>query len=393
MGIRPTYAVNANGSDITGMIGPRLISLVVTDEAGYQSDEATIVLADPAREIELPEKGAELEIWIGYDDSNTLMGLYVVDEIEIATPPRQLTIKAKASPQATGTPSGFVPLQTQFTRSWDAGTTLGDMTRRIAADHGLRAVVDGELDGIVLPHVDQVDESNINLLTRLSRNYDATAKPAGGNLVLARRGQAQTATGEDIPPVLLREADVTRATAKISGRFTHGSVVGTWRDVDAAIDREVTVGSGEPVRRLRHNYTTEDEARAAATAEISRGQRGERKLSIAMPGRPELMAEGLVVMLDFGDGIDGVWAVERVTHTLNKSGYRCAVECENTPAGGGGGGGGANSGQAAREWLAESYPELYDTLTQVGDPLRRDTQARNWLSEAYPGLYETVTEE
>lgn len=356
MGLRPTFRIEANGSDITDIAARRLVSLDLTDEAGYRSDEVTIVLADPASEIELPEKGAELSVWLGYDDANTLMGVYVVDEITVAFPPRQLSVKAKASPQATGSPSGYVPLQTQFTRSWNAGTTLGDMARRIAGDHGLRAVIDADLDAIELPHVDQVDESNVNLLTRLARVYDATAKPAAGRLIIARRATGISATGEDIPPVVLRPKQITRARATISGRFTHGQVIATYRDQAAAADVEVPVGQGEPVRRLRHSFTSREEAEAAAAAEIARGQRGERKLTVSCPGDPDLQAEGLLVMLECGAGIDGAWTISKVRHSLSSSGYTCDIECEATRAGGGTGGG----ENAAFRWLRENYPWLYD---------------------------------
>lgn len=392
MGIRPQVKVIANGANISDAINRRLIRLDLVDEAGESSDSLTILLAQDGS-LALPPKGGELQTWLGYDGSLTRMGVYIVDELKVRwnAGVSELEIKAKASPQAAETPSGYMPLQTQRTRSWDAGTTLGGMARTIAGEHGLQAVVAEELDGVVLDHIDQVNESDINLLTRLARERDAVAKPAGGRLVLVLRGGGVTATGEEIPPVIRQPHQVTLAEATISGRYTSGSVVAVWRDADAAVDREVTVGEGEPVTRLRHTYQTEEQAGAAASAELSRGQRGERQLTVTMPGDPDIIAEGTLVMLDFGVGIDGMWSITKANHRISRQGYVVVVTCE-LPGGSDdssrrrAGGGGDNSGQLAREYVAENFPWLYETVTQPDDPLRRDVRARDAVNEILPSL-------
>lgn len=330
MGLKPRFKIEANGSDISRVVNSRLVDMELKDEAGYRSDEFNLTLSDhdPRNPIDLPPDGAELTVWLGYDDVLTRMGVFVVDEIELSGPPYVMKIKAKASPQTAASRSGQVALQSQRTRSWEAGTTLGDMTRTIAGEHGLRAAVDAQLDAVVLPHVDQIDESDINLLTRLSRDYDGVAKPAGGSLVLVRRGSGQTASGEEIPTVQLRPWDITQVKVNRNGRAA-GSAVAIWRDTAGAVDREVTAGEGEPVRRLRHRYTDEASAEAAARAELSRQARGEQKGSVTLPGDPDLQAEGKVELISFRDGIDGEWLVTSATHKLSPSnGYVTTLELE-----------------------------------------------------------------
>ncbi|MDF1583908.1 MAG: hypothetical protein P1P78_11420 [Methyloprofundus sp.] len=61
----PAYKILANQNDITAAIRDRLISLNITDEAGMQSDSITIVLDDRDNIIELPNKGAQLDVFIG----------------------------------------------------------------------------------------------------------------------------------------------------------------------------------------------------------------------------------------------------------------------------------------------------------------------------------------
>ena len=43
------------------------------------------------------------------------------------------------------------------------------------------------LRGLVLPHVDQVDESDLAVLRRLARDLDLVARPVAGELVVAPR--------------------------------------------------------------------------------------------------------------------------------------------------------------------------------------------------------------
>ncbi|XHF80608.1 hypothetical protein R3J30_02130 [Xylella fastidiosa subsp. multiplex] len=51
----------------------------------------------------------------------------------------------------------------------------------MAAEHGMTWAISPSLTGVALPHIDQTEESDINVLLRLAQRYDAIAKPAGGD--------------------------------------------------------------------------------------------------------------------------------------------------------------------------------------------------------------------
>lgn len=332
---RPAYRVTANSQDITDAISQRLVSLRITDKAGNESDSMTITLADhdPANPIALPPVGAELRAWIGYGESAVMMGVYIVDALELTWPPNALKITAKAAPLAesqSGEGSQRPMLQTKKTRSWDAGKTLGDMARKIASEHGLSPSIGSDMAGIVLSHIDQVNESDMNLLTRLARQYDGIAKPAGGALIVARRGASRTASGSaSLPTVSITPDMVTSGKMKLAKRDNAGSVVATWRDTDAAQTQEVTAGQGEPVERLRQTYSDKAEAEAAARAALRQAGRGEQTLSLTLPGNTSLMAEGRVALSGtFAAGADGEWLITEVTHNLGSGGYSCQVKGE-----------------------------------------------------------------
>jgi len=326
---KPAFKVTVDGEDITSILASRLVSLTLTDAPGVKSDSVEIALADhlPIARLKVPPPGAEITVALGYTFRTKDMGLFVADSVDCSGPPDVMRLRATASPNGAST-SGQTPLTEQKTRSWEAGTTISVLVQTVAGEHGLRPGVSESLASIALPHIDQIDESDINLLTRIALDHDALAKVGGGVCVMAKRGESLTVAGEPMPVVRVTPKQVTTWRWGRSLRDPAGKVVASWRDQDAAEDREVEAGDGEPVRRLRRRYPDEASAQAAAESEYKRAARAGQKFSLTMPGDPDLVAEGRLVAAGFRSEIDGEWLVTHVTHTLDASGYRCSVSCE-----------------------------------------------------------------
>jgi phage protein D len=330
VGLKPTFRVLANSKDITDTIAARFISLSLTDETGVTSDLLEIVLADdPAQPIQKPPKGAELEVFLGYDGQAQRMGMFVCDEIEFEGWPMQMTIRARAA-VFDKTPAGKADLQTQKTRSWDKGTKLGDMVAKIAKEHGMEPAVADSLKSIPLPHIAQSDESDLNLLVRLAKKYDGAVKPADGKLVLAKRGESKSVSGQSLASISLTPASgITSFHVTEASKDDAGTVVAYYHETKQAKRHEVKVGKGEPVRRLKQYQPTKDMALALAKAELARRSRGTTTVTLNMPGRPDVAAECPLNLSEFRDGVDGDYVITRVAHTLDKDGgYKCRVEAE-----------------------------------------------------------------
>lgn len=329
MGLKPSFRLTANSQDITDKLKARLISLRYTDEAGYESDILEITLADndPDNPIQLPDTGAELELSLGYDEEVERIGLFVVDEIEMAGWPGEMVIRARAAPFEESK-NGQATLQSQKSRHWEVDTTIGDMADKIAGEHGLEAAVADAIKSIKLPHTVQADESDMHLLVRIAKKYDAVVKPAGGKLVIAKRGTAKTTSGKQMPAVEIKPEQATSWRVVQSTRETAGMVVAYWRAIKEAKRHEAKVGDGEPVTRLRMTYPTEEMALAAARSELDRRERQKVTLSVTLPGRTGLVAEAPLIMTGFRDGVDGEWSVTRSIHTLDAGGYSTTAEAE-----------------------------------------------------------------
>ncbi len=328
----PAFRIVADAQVITEVIRTHLLSLTVVDEAGRQNDRLTIRIDDRRREtgggIALPRTGAELEVSIGYAGKLQQMGIYVVDELEIEGPPAALTIRARA---AAFDPSlHFTTLQTQKTRAWHQ-TTLGDLVRSIAAEHGYQPSVAIDYDGVPIPHLDQVDESDMNLLTRLGTQYGAVAKPAGGHLIFTPRGRSGSVSGQTIAPVTLRPADVTSWRGTLTKRGKFRQVIAQWRDLQAALTRSKTAGKGEPIYRLTHLYPDAAQALAAARSKLDQLTRGAGELELTLPGDPTILAETPLNLTGFRDGLDGPWTTRTATHKITSSGYTTTLAADARP--------------------------------------------------------------
>lgn len=366
MNVTPSYRIVANDDDVTTDIADRFVSLRIVDQSGVESDRLDLTLADhdPAAPIAFPATGAELEVWLGYDGAVDRMGLYIVDEVELRWPPNQVLVKARAAPQAqsggegeTATAGGSSsagsggskrqPLQGQKERSWESGTTIGEMVSTIAAEHGLEPAVASPFNTRQLPHIDQENESDMQLLTRVALQNDAVCKPGGGKLLFVAKGassppasssgaaadttaqgSADSAASPSLPTVALTPDMVTAGRMTLSERRRPGRVTARWRDLVEAITREVVAGAGEPVEKLSEIFPDAPTATAAARAVLNQGSREGQTLSLTLPGITSLMAEGRVSLSGFRTGADGEWLLTRVEHRVDSGGYTCSISSE-----------------------------------------------------------------
>lgn len=322
----PDFRISANSQDITAQIKDRLLSLRLTDEAGFKTDDVEIVLDDRDSAISLPNTGAELDVALGYQETGLLrMGLYVVDEIELSGPPDKLIIRAKAAAFVRGKKYGS--LQTQKTRAWDS-KTLGDIVRTVAAEHGYRPVVAEQLNSLALPYIEQTAESDLNLLVRLAQENGAIIKPMESRLCCVLKGIAERADGSDMPQLSFGPGDVGDWRVSLIDRKRFTSVKAKWHDQSKAQTFTLTAGEGEPIYEINHVYAGKQAARNAAESRLSKYQRGSSTMSLTLPGNTEASAERKINLSGFRQGVNGQWICRQVDHELNDSGFTTKIEAD-----------------------------------------------------------------
>lgn len=321
----PAFRVTVDGNDIAQLISPRLMSLELTDNRGIEADQLSITLSDHDGLLSIPPKGAVVRLWLGWSDTGLVdKGTYTVDEIEHSGAPDMLSIRARSADLRKA-------LKTKRERSW-SNTTLGDVLGDIAIGNGLTATIAGALDGLPILQLDQANESDANLISRLGEEFDAVASVKAGCLLCMPAGGGKTASGLDLPHITLTRADGDQHRYLLADRDSYDGVRAYFYDVNSAKKQEAIAGGGENLKDLRHTYSDKQSALRAARAEFNRLRRGSATLSYTLAvGRPELIPELTYTLQGVKAEIDEIiWYGGNVQHNLSPdNGYTMSLELES----------------------------------------------------------------
>lgn len=321
----PAFRLTVDGLDIAQLISPRLMSLELTDNRGVEADQLSITLSDHDGLLSIPPKGAVLRLWLGWSDTGLVdKGTYTVDETEHSGAPDVLSIRARSADLRKG-------LKIKRERSW-SNTTLGDVLGDIAIGNGLTATIAGALEGLSILQLDQANESDANLISRLAEEFDAVASVKAGCLLCLPAGGGKTASGMDLPHITLTRADGDQHRYLQADRDSYDGVRAYYYDVNSAKKQEAIAGGGDNLKDLRHTYSDQQSALRAARAEFRRLQRGSATLSynLAM-GRPDLIPELTYTLQGVKEEIDEIiWYGGNVQHSLSADGgYTVSLELES----------------------------------------------------------------
>lgn len=337
---RPAYRLLLDGTDITTRLQGRLIRLTLADNRGFETDQLDIELDDGDDGLALPRRGATVALHLGWaGQALEDKGTYIVDEIEHSGAPDRLTIHARSADLRTG-------ITTKRQRSFH-GHTVGDIVRSVAAANDLTPAIGAALASIALEHIDQTDESDANLLTRIALDLDAITTVKAGRLLFVKAGQATTASGKPLDTVTLTRASGDNHRYHVADRAGYTAVRAHYHDKASATQKSVLVGNetidedeenpNEPTaantKTLRHIYASAANATRAAKAEWQRIQRGVATFQLTLAtGRPDLFPEIPVKVSGWKPEIDAAdWLITRATHTLDDSGLITALEMEYKP--------------------------------------------------------------
>lgn len=320
---RPSYLITGLGMAISPALDARLQRLRLIDKRALDADQLEITLEDHDGRLAIPRKGARLSVSIGFEDQGLVnRGLFIVDEVEHAGTPDTLSIRARSADLRIDNPA-------KRCGSWEK-QTLGTIVGELAGRLELTPRVGGELAPIFIDHLDQTDESDMHLLTRLAERFDATCTPKNGQLLFLPKGAGRTAGGIGIPGITLRRDVGDRHRYIASDRESWTGVIAYWSSLETAERQQVVIGATGNAKRLRPTYENRERATEEATAEWQRIQRGLAEFSLTLAeGRADLYPETPVTLTGWKPEIDATpWLITQITHDLSDSGYTSEVEME-----------------------------------------------------------------
>ncbi|WP_230413944.1 contractile injection system protein, VgrG/Pvc8 family [Undibacterium umbellatum] len=324
---KPAFAITLDGQDITSKIYPRLVSLTLTEARENAVDELNITIDDSDGRVAIPRKGVKITLQLGWHRANNGAdmvdkGTFVVDEVEHEGAPDMLVLRARSAEMAK-------PVRTRKDRSFDQ-KTVADIVVQIAKDNGLAPKVSQSLQGKIIDHIDQTNESDANFLNRLGKRFDAVATVKKDALLFLPIDEGSNSKGESLPTITLERRDGDKHRYHTASRDAYSGVRAQWHDPNDAKEKSELIGEDDNPKRLRHTYPNQEAAEQAAKAEMNRVKRGKAILQFTLAlGRPDItpMMGVRIPSLKAPIG-DTDWIIIKTTHSVTAQGFTTQLEME-----------------------------------------------------------------
>lgn len=313
--MKPAFRITANGQDATAALASRLLSLSVTDADGETADRLEIDLDDRDGLIALPDMDATLDVALGYQGQPlAALGRFRVDGMSGSHPAQTLQITATAADLKGD-------IRSPKTRAFE-NKSLSDIAATIAGEAGLKPLVSASIAGRTWAYLAQTAESNLHFLTRIAKTLDATAKAAGGALIVQRRGDGLTAAGDPLVPPVISQRDLTEWTWDLDTREVYRCVEAEWCNVGGGQVQVVRRGDGTPLLRIRHVYPSIEEADRAADAKLQGAARAAMTINATLAGFNDALMAGATVTLTgmTRRELNGTWHLNKVIHSFSAGG-------------------------------------------------------------------------
>ena len=312
----PILKLTADSKPLNDQVMARIMTLSVTDNKNLDADELTLTLDDHDGALALPKRGVKLQCWMGFVDVGVHdMGTYIVDSSEWSGSPDTISIKAKSADFKSSLKSGH-------SQSYH-NKTLGEIAETVAKRQQLTLSIKPELVSIDVGHVDQTDESDIHLLTRLCHQYGAVVNIKHGKLLIFTANSNVSASGHalDITIITRQTGDQFRYSVE-DRQGDYDNVATSYQDKKTAKRKTVdTNGTKAKTKKLKGTYKSKEAATAAANAEAKRIKEEQAKFSITTAyAYPAVTTESPIQLQGFKAEIDALkWTVDKAVHSYSKN--------------------------------------------------------------------------
>jgi phage protein D len=187
------------------------------------------------------------------------------------------------------------------------------------------------LSDILFTHLDQTEESNLHLLTRLAEQHNGVAKVTNDLLIVAKALEAKAMSGASLSSIIINKVQVSDYRASLTDRDAYASVTATWHDKKTAKLYTVQTSKDKPVFIIRHTYESKESAVRAAKNKMESLNRGTNTVEVSLAlGNPNLFAESPLILVGFRPGVSGTtWVCSRVEHSFSNAGFKTSLSGES----------------------------------------------------------------
>jgi|AGTN01.1.fsa_nt_gi Phage protein D len=318
----PDFRILADSKPVTEKIAKNLASLRLSDKDGMEADQVEISLTDPTGSIALPRRGVPLSVSLGWKCLPLVdKGSFVVDEVGEDGPVDTIVIVARAADFRAS-------LKDAREQSYNS-TTLGAILATIAERNGLKPAVHPGLAAIPITHLDQTNESDANLVTRLGEDYGAVATIKSGRLVFVPSGAGIAASGMAMGKVhVARGENDSHSFRAVDRDGSQTGVQARWHDLRTGFTAFALAGKEGSVRTLKRTYADQAEAQAAADAAWSQQKSKGHEFTCTLAiGQPAVTACAPLALSGWRREITRIpWITGPVTHVLEAGGFTTEIQ-------------------------------------------------------------------
>lgn len=320
--LKPIFKIEYNQKDITKDVSNQVLNIEYTDFEHGQSDEITITFDDTQKLWQsswIPSKGDSLRVFIGYEGEKLLnCGIFEIDEIEFATPPDILTVKAIAT--------GITKALRQNNSVAYENKTLKQIASEIAQKHSLTLV--GEIEDVRVERITQNQERDLTFLKKLAEQYGYIFKIAEGNLVFYK---TEKLTGADAAKILCK-SDLSRITLTEKTSKNYKSVTVSYHNPKTGKKITATAKNENCVKgdtlKINERCENKQQALLKAKAALAKGN-NTIEGSIDLVGNPNLVAGLNVELKDLGY-FSGKYHITQTRHFIDRTaGYGTGLEVKS----------------------------------------------------------------
>ena len=351
--------------DITPKFDNRLISMTIEDNNGFEADTIDLVIDDSDQKIKLPQRGAKLEVTLGWsaDNQNTtinnkqevilganIKNIFNITQVTHSGAPDIITIRGASANLS----EKFI--NKLHERMYD-NITINTLVSTIASTNTLPYRCSEEIGSIKIFNVYQTKESDSSFLTRIIDEYGGGMSIKNGMLLVFKKGQGITVNGKAIPPAVIKRESGNSHSYTINNDSEYTGVKAFWYDyskpepeqheiiytkkttnettnetnneINNEINNETNVSKSETddknnedkIKIIRYVYATKESAEQAAKTTMEKIERGIATFSLKLAlGRPDLFTEMPVRVEGFKEEINSTdWTIKKCTHSLNRS--------------------------------------------------------------------------
>ena len=319
---KPIFKIEYNQKDITKDVSNQVLNIEYTDYEHGQSDEITITFDDTQKLWQsswIPSKGDSIRVFIGYEGEKLLnCGVFEIDEIEFATPPDILTVKALAT--------GITKALRQNNSVAYENKTLKQIASEIAQKHSLTLV--GEIEDVRVERITQNQERDLTFLKKLAEQYGYIFKIAEGILVFYK---TEKLTGAVAAKILYR-TDLSRITLTEKTSKNYKAVTVSYHNPKTGKKITATAKNEKCVKgdtlKITERCENKQQALLKAKAALAKGN-NTIEGSIDLVGTPNLIA-GLNIELKDLSYFSGKYHITQTRHFIDRtSGYGTSLEVKS----------------------------------------------------------------